>query len=69
MKNINKQNGFTLFQLTIVSVCLAGAIGWVLNIYKLMSFDGTLGDFTVVEFLQFVGIIVAPLGAVLGYLV
>ena len=55
-----------LFELTVVIIWLVGAIGWIANIYKLAnsSFDVLTGMLV----LRIVGIFLAPLGAILGYL-
>jgi hypothetical protein len=52
--------------LIIISIWLAGVIGWILNIVTLAqsSFDVLTGMLV----LRVVGIFVAPLGAVLGYI-
>ncbi len=56
--------GLTLGAISVLIICLAAG-GWVANIVKLahMSFDN-IGGMLV---LRAVGIIVAPLGAVLGF--
>ena len=61
--------GYISIGMLMIVPWLAAVVGWVLNIYKLATFDGGLDDVTVVEILQFVGIIVAPLGVVMGYIV
>jgi competence protein ComGC len=62
----NKQSGFTLIELIIVLVFIPGIIGWVWNIIKLVHvISDPLTGMTV---LRGVGIIVAPLGAILGFL-
>ncbi|QRF55756.1 hypothetical protein [Variovorax paradoxus] len=48
----------------VVCIGLAGAVGWVLNIVKLAPMDGATGMLVLRGF----GIVLAPLGAVLGYL-
>ncbi|TFG99692.1 hypothetical protein E4H12_01975 [Candidatus Thorarchaeota archaeon] len=61
-----KQAGFTLVELIMLTVYLATAIGWVWNIVKIVAAmsDPLAGMFI----LRCVGILVFPLGAVLGYL-
>lgn len=61
--------GYISIGMLMIVPWLAAVVGWVLNIYKLATFDGGLDDVTVVEILQVVGIIVAPLGVVMGYIV
>lgn len=66
---MNKQRGFTLTELAAVlfllSVVIAGAVGWVWNIVKLVAMTDILTGLGIV---RIIGIFVAPLGAVLGYL-
>ncbi|RZI60668.1 MAG: hypothetical protein EOP14_00090 [Pseudomonas sp.] len=55
--------------IVVVAVCIAGPIilavvGWVLNIVKLVPMEGPMG----MLLLRAAGIILAPLGAVLGYI-
>lgn len=58
-------NGMTLSQAAFVLlVAVAGFIGWVLNIITLATAELTTGMLV----LRAAGIIVAPLGAVLGYI-
>lgn len=47
----------------VVSISLAGAVGWVLNIVKLVPMEGATGMLV----LRGAGVVLAPLGAVLGY--
>jgi competence protein ComGC len=63
---MNKQKGYTLVELILVPVYLVLIIGWVLNIVKVVHaihnpLDG-------MEVLRMVGIVVAPLGGVLGWM-
>lgn len=62
MKN---QKGYASFQLVVVLIWLAAVGGWIANIVKIV---GTISDpITGMFILRCVGIIAAPLGAVLGY--
>lgn len=55
--------GFALFWLAVFGV---GAVGWVMNIVKLL---GTLyGDLTLMAIARIVGVFAVPLGAILGFL-
>lgn len=65
---MKKQKGFTAIELLIAAVMLVGSVGWVLNIYKLATFGGAFMDMGVMEILRIIGIVVAPLGVVLGFL-
>jgi hypothetical protein len=42
-------------------------VGWCLNIYKLVTFDGTLGEMAALEIVRVIGIFIAPIGAVTDY--
>jgi prepilin-type N-terminal cleavage/methylation domain-containing protein len=63
---MNKTGGFTIVEMLVALVLVAAFSGWVMNIYQIssMSFD----NFTPMLVLRFIGIFVAPLGAVLGYI-
>lgn len=63
------QKGFTISEmliLLILPIILLGVGGWVANIYKLVQIisDPVTGMFI----LRAVGIFVAPLGAILGFI-
>lgn len=63
MKN---QKGFTIVELLYVLVVILGAIGWIWNIVKIAG--SSFSEITGMLVLRIVGIFVAPLGAILGYL-
>lgn len=46
---------------------LIPAVGWVMNIWKLVI-SGPVSTWEAIEILRCVGIVFAPLGAVMGYL-
>lgn len=60
------QRGFTVLELTIALISLIGLFGWVWNIVKIVQsgFDVITGMFIA----RCIGVFVAPLGAVLGFL-
>lgn len=60
------QRGFTIVELIVVVLGLASIIGWVWNIVKLsqMNFE----PITTMLIIRIAGILVAPLGVVVGYL-
>ena len=62
-----KQKGFAeYFSLFMLAIVLLGAVGWVWNIVKII---GTGFDvFTGMLIVRCIGVVIAPLGAVLGYL-
>ena len=66
MRNqMRRDGGFTIGELLWVIIILGGCLGWVLNIIKLVAvISDPLTGMTV---LRGVGIVVAPLGAILGY--
>lgn len=64
------KNPFATEEFVVLSVVggtallvLAAIVGWVLNIAKLVPMEGATGTLI----LRAVGIVLAPLGAVLGY--
>lgn len=63
----NKQKGFAeYFSLFMPAIVLLGAVGWVWNIVKII---GTGFDvFTGMLIARCIGVFIAPLGAVLGYM-
>lgn len=60
-----KQKGFTAFELFFFLVVIAGVVGWIANIVKLIGLVG--GDITTMFVLRVVGIFAAPFGAILGF--
>lgn len=62
---MNNNRGFTAVEVLIVVLLLAGIGGWIANIVKLATMCCELSGWLV---LRAVGIFVAPLGAVLGFL-
>ena len=61
-----KQKGYTLPGLLFALILLAGTVGWVLNIVKLAG--STFDPITGILVLRAIGVFVAPLGAVLGFI-
>ncbi len=62
---MHKMRGFTLTELLIVLFVVAGGVGWIWNIVKIASSDFALTGMMV---LRVVGIFIAPLGAIMGYI-
>ena len=63
---MRKQFGVTAPELLIVLMSLAGVIGWAWNIVRIV---GMIADpITGLFIFRCVGIIVFPLGAILGYI-
>lgn len=63
---MKKQLGFTAIELSIVVIALIGLGGWIANIVKLVgsNFDPLTG----MVIARAIGVFVAPLGSVLGFL-
>ena len=60
-----------MFRLTpffMIAIWIAAVVGWVLNIIKLVGMDFDPNNISMMLVLRFIGILAAPLGAVLGYL-
>lgn len=51
---------------TIVAIWLAGILGWVLNLVTI--FDSSFSPITGPLVLRIIGVFIAPIGAVLGYI-
>lgn len=62
----NKQKGFTIAELVIVILLLVCLCGWIGNIVRLV--DVIKQPLTAFEVLRIVGVPVAPLGVVLGFI-
>lgn len=50
--------------LLIIALAIAGIIGWIMNIISIFGAD----TFGLLELARCIGVVMAPLGAVLGYL-
>ena len=60
------QKGYTAYGLVFVIVWLTAIVGWVMNVVKIV---GQISDpITGMFIFRCVGVLVAPLGAVLGFL-
>ena len=62
---MNKQRGFTATEVLVVALLLVGGLGWVWNIVKLSAMCCEVSGMLL---LRVVGIFIAPLGAILGFL-
>lgn len=58
--------GFTVVELVFAVIALLGAGGWIWNIVKIAGSD--FASITGMLVLRVIGIFVAPLGAILGFL-
>lgn len=54
--------------LAYFALCIAGVIGWVMNVWQVIGLAKTATTLTVWLALKVVGIFAFPLGAVLGWL-
>lgn len=62
---MQKQKGFTVVELMIVLIAVVSAVGWIWNIIKIIA---TVADpITGLFLVRCVGVIVAPLGVIVGY--
>lgn len=62
---MNKQRGFTSYELFIAAFLILGVGGWIANIVKLIGmFDG---EITAMLIARIIGVFAAPFGAILGF--
>lgn len=52
----------------VLFVALLAAAGWVANIIKLIATNAPLAEWTILEILRVLGVVVVPLGVVMGYI-
>jgi hypothetical protein len=65
---MKKQSGFTAVELIYCAyglALLAGGIGWVWNIVKIVGSD--FGQITGLLIIRIIGVFLPPLGAIVGY--
>lgn len=69
---MKKQFGFTQKEVLFVVLVLFGVVGWIANIVKLVEImtlvESNLAPLTRMVVLRSFGIVVPPLGAILGFL-
>jgi prepilin-type N-terminal cleavage/methylation domain-containing protein len=63
---MKKQLGFTIVEILVVVLVLVGGTGWVWNVVKIVGSD--FGAITGMLVMRVIGVFVAPLGCVLGFL-
>ena len=64
---MNKQKGYTLYEMLMVAmfgVIAAGVVGWVMNIIAIIHSDFV---WTSLLIIRVIGVFIVPIGAVLGY--
>ena len=67
--NSSKRSSFTLIGLSIVLLWITFVAGYVLNIVNIINNLSTFDEGTNMFIFQCIGIIIAPLGSILGWLV
>ena len=65
-REVKRQRGFTLVELMCVVLVLIGAGGWIANVVKIAGTG--FADFNGMLIARCIGVFIAPLGAVLGFL-
>lgn len=63
---MTRQRGFTLVEFVLVVLLMLGAGGWIANVVKIVGTG--LADFNGMLIARCIGVFLAPLGAVLGFL-
>ncbi len=67
--NSSKRSSFTLIGLLIVLLWVAFIAGYVLNIVNIVNNLSTDVEVTIMFIFQCIGLIIAPLGSILGWFV
>ncbi len=67
--NSSKRSPFTLIGLSIVLLWIAFVAGYVLNIVNIVNNLSTDVEVTIMFIFQCIGLIIAPLGSILGWFV
>ena len=62
---MKKQLGYTATEIAVVLLVLAGGLGWIMNIVKLIGMG--LDPITGLLIVRAIGIFVFPVGMVVGY--
>ena len=52
----------------LFALCIAGLVGWFLNIAKIFQIGFEVAHWTSFEIARVIGVFLAPLGAVLGWM-
>lgn len=61
-----KQKGYTEIDIIIAAIMILGVWGWIWNIIKIGGSD--FGQLTGMLVVRCIGVFIAPLGAVLGFM-
>lgn len=60
--------GTSIFGLLVVFVLIFVPVGWIINLVEVIGFDGKLTE-TTEGTLMIIGVVLPPLGAVMGWFV
>lgn len=60
--------GLTIITLIQLTLTLLVAVGWGLNLYKIITLNTPLAEWTAFELIRCLGVVVPPLGGLMGYL-
>lgn len=63
---MKRQRGFTLVEFVLVVLLILGAGGWIANVVKILGTE--FADFNGMFIARCIGVFLAPLGVVLGFL-
>lgn len=65
----NRVRKFTEWTVVLyVVLFVALVVGWIMNLFKVLQISAPMSEWGVMEILRIVGVFVAPVGGVLGYL-
>lgn len=65
---MKKMKGFTIIELTVLLALVVSVFGWISNIVRITT--GWIGfdDITITMILRLIGVVMAPLGIVMGFI-
>ena len=66
----HSQSGFTTGEASIAITVIAMILGWIINLYTLVSSSvgEPISEITVFGIIQIIGVFAFPIGSVLGYI-
>lgn len=50
-----------------ISMFIAAIVGYILNLYKLITTITPLAEWTITEIIRFIGVLIPFIGAIVGY--
>ena len=62
---MRNQKGYTLFELFLLFVVIFGSIGWIMNLYKVVTVLSC--SITLETIFRLISVFFFPIGAILGY--